>query len=116
MKHIEELSLIEGYEKVEESQYLSWVDQRSRVLDNKHKEEDLERKKQDRYQRKTFALRIFVLLCIYLLVVGILLALSGFSCISFSLSDTVLITLLGTSSANVITLFAIVTKYLFPRK
>nr|WP_314773241.1 hypothetical protein [uncultured Porphyromonas sp.] len=112
----EELSLIESYEKVEERQYLSWVDQQSRVLDNEHKAEDLERKKQDRDQRKTFALRIFVLLCVYLLVVGILLALSGFSCIPFSLSDTVLITLLGTSCANVIALFIIVTEYLFPRK
>jgi hypothetical protein len=116
MKHIAELSLIEDYEKEEEHQYSDLIKRRGLELDNEHKAEDLERKKQDRDQRKTFALRIFVLLCAYLLVVGILLALSGFSCIPFLLSDTVLITLLGTSCANVIALFAIVIKYLFPHK
>lgn len=83
-------------------------------LDNKHKEEDLRGKEQDREQRKAYALKIFWLLCIYLICVGGLVVLSGLSCVV--LSDAVLVTLLGTNCASVISLFAIVTKYLFPHR
>ena len=112
-----DLNLLGGAGREEEQQYsILRSKQRGMELDNKHKEEDLKGKAQDREQRKAYALKIFWLLCIYLFCVGVLLVLSGLSCAPFILSDTVLIALLGTNCASVISLFAIVTKYLFPHK
>ena len=42
--------------------------------------------------------------------------LHGFPCISFKLSDTVLATLIGSTTASVLGLFAIVANYLFPKR
>ncbi len=70
---------------------------------------------QDRDQRKAFAERIFSFVCYYMFSVFFILFLCG-SPNRFNLSDTVLVTLLGTTTANVIGLFVIVVKYLFSRK
>lgn len=70
---------------------------------------------QDRDQRKAFAERIFSFVCYYMFFVFLILFLCG-SQGRFHLSDTVLVTLLGTTTANVIGLFVIVVKYLFSRK
>lgn len=64
--------------------------------------------------RSIFAKNIFTLVCIYLIVVGVFLWLSGMTFKDFKLSDNVLITLLTTTSANIISLFVFVVKYLFP--
>lgn len=77
-------------------------------------------RKQDRKQRKEFASKIFYFLCVYMTVVFVLLLFAGIkglrSSLSFTLSDTVLLALLGTTTANVISIFIIVAKYLFPNK
>lgn len=64
--------------------------------------------------RVVFAKNIFTLVCIYLVVVGLFLWQSGMTFKDFKLSDKVLITLLTTTSANIISLFVFVVKYLFP--
>lgn len=64
--------------------------------------------------RSSFAKNIFTLVCIYLTIVGIFLWQSGMTFRDFKLSDKVLITLLTTTSANVIGLFVFVVRYLFP--
>lgn len=69
---------------------------------------------QDRAQRKEFAEKIFSFVCLYMFSVFLILFLCG-SPGSFKLSDTVLITLLGTTTANVIGILIIVVKYLFSR-
>lgn len=76
--------------------------------------EDYTSKKQDREQRKKFAAWIFGVVCVYILSVLTLLYIIGFS---FAyLTDTVLVALLTTTTANVIGLLVIVARYLFPRK
>ncbi|MCD8304507.1 MAG: hypothetical protein LUC86_06755 [Prevotellaceae bacterium] len=66
---------------------------------------------QDRKQRKNFAVVIFGMMCLYLAAVLALVYMCGLS--AAALSGTVLVTLLGTTTANIIGLFAIVTRYLF---
>lgn len=70
---------------------------------------------QDIEMRKDYARKTYNLVCIYLVVVGFFVF---FVCCpaEFTMSDAVLITLLGTTTATVIGLFAIVMNYLFPKK
>lgn len=70
---------------------------------------------QDRDQRKDFAERIFSFVALYMFAVFFILILSG-GPFNFRLSDNVLITLLGTTTANVIGILIIVVTYLFSRK
>lgn len=78
--------------------------------------EKLEGQKQDRDQRKEFAIRIFNFLSLYMFGVFFILIMSGIGCNNFYLSDTVLITLLGTTTATVIGVFNFVARYLFHNK
>lgn len=77
--------------------------------------EEYKGKKQDREQRKDFAERIFSFLVFYMATVGVFVLLSGVALNIFHLSDTVLVTMLGTTTANVIGIFIVVAKYLFPQ-
>ena len=76
--------------------------------------EELEGRRQDRLQRGDFSYHIFALLWFYLIsVLGIVISVaSGIA----KLSDPVLITLLSTTTANVIGIFYFVAKYLFHTK
>lgn len=75
---------------------------------------EVQSKAQDIVMRKEYAL-IFRFVCYYMFFVFIILFLSGTPS-SFKMSDSVLMTLLGTTTATVISLFAIVVNYLFPKK
>ena len=70
---------------------------------------------QDRQQRKEFADKIFDFVRNYMLFVCVVLFLKGITS-QFYLSDAVIITLLGTTTANVIGIWIIVVTYLFSRK
>lgn len=83
-------------------------------LENQSLEGDNLGDSQDRIQRKEFAERIFSFVSLYMFAVFFILFLSGGPG-SFKLSDTVLVTLLGTTTANVIGTLIIVVKYLFSR-
>lgn len=76
--------------------------------------EELESRKQDREQRKTFSFWIFIFICVYMAITLIVVILVGSSVLK--LSDKVSITLLSTTTANVLGLFVIVAKYLFHTK
>lgn len=78
--------------------------------------EELENKKQNRSQRKTYANKLFMLLCVYMALVFLVLFFCGFSLFGFTLSDTVLVALITTTTANVIGIFAFVVRYLFHSK
>lgn len=78
--------------------------------------EEYTSQRQDRVQRKQFADRIFTFVKWYMISISIMLLLNGYKYVAFSLSDSVLITLLSTTTANVIALFAFVAKYLFRTK
>ena len=85
---------------------------------NKLKEE-VESIKQDREERKVYAGKTFNLLCVYMVCVGILLLMSGFSGsekAKFHLSDPVLIAILGTTTTNILGIFYFVANYLFPKR
>jgi hypothetical protein len=88
---------------------------------------------QDISERKKYAARIFQLVATFLFVVVFIVWLHGvgsfyllnpfeggflkgpdFFEFSFHLSDTVIVTLLTTTTANVVAFFILVTKYLFP--
>lgn len=84
--------------------------------ENKLLVEELEGKKQDREQRKVFASRIFDFVSLYMFGIFFILVLSGINCNGFCLSDTVLVTLLGTTTATIIGVFNFVARYLFHNK
>lgn len=84
-------------------------------LDNDAKEGENRGDSQDRDQRKLFAEKIFTFVSLYMFSVFFILVLCG-SPSNFQLSDTVLVTLLGTTTANVIGILIIVVTYLFSRK
>lgn len=77
-------------------------------LEVKSKEQDISMRKE--YANKTFALVCLYMICIFLLIV------LACSPALFNMSDNVLMVLLGTTTVNVIGLFAIVMNYLFPKK
>ncbi|WP_303224030.1 hypothetical protein [Butyricimonas faecihominis] len=84
-------------------------------LENAAIEGENEGDSQDRKQRKEFADKIFDFVRNYMLFVCIVLFLKGITS-QFYLSDTVIVTLLGTTTANVIGILIIVVTYLFSRK
>lgn len=87
---------------------LNWLKKEEQKLKN-------EEKRQDINMRKVYADHIFTLVSLYMFAVFFILILNG-SPSSFHLSDTVLVTLLGTTTANVIGVLIVVAKYLFPNK
>lgn len=78
--------------------------------------EKLKSQQQDRDQRKEFALKIFNFVSLYMFGVFFLLVMSGVGTNDFHLSDTVLVTLLGTTTATIIGVFNFVARYLFHNK
>ena len=78
-------------------------------------EEDLWQVQQDREERKTYATRIFRLVCLWLSVIVALVVLQGFlgQCGWFRLSDSVLIAISTTTTASVTALPVVVVRYLF---
>lgn len=86
----------------------------SDALKNKAREEDIVNQKQNRELRKKYAGKLFWMICVWLtLIIGIL-VFQGVRIIH--LSNSVLITLITTTTANVAAFFLVVTKYLFPNK
>ena len=73
--------------------------------------ERLEGEKQYRNQRKEFAGSIFTAVMVYLFLTVLILLACG--CLNSHLSDTVLVALLTTASANVIGTLLVVVRYLF---
>lgn len=76
--------------------------------------EELESLKQDRRQRKVLSIALFIFMCVYMAVALLIVFLCGL--FVMYLSDTVLVTLLTTTLADVIGIFSFVTKYLYHNK
>jgi len=86
----------------------------SSEIENEKNLEELNSLIQDRKERKAFSSKLFIMLIIFLSSSLGILIMSGFEdYIDFKLSDAVLITLLTTTSANVIGIFLFVVRYLF---
>lgn len=73
---------------------------------------------QDLNERKTYASRIFVLICCWLGGMIGLLLLQGFLSVwgVFNLSEAVILAAIGGTTINVLGIFIIVVNYLFPRR
>lgn len=80
---------------------------------NKIRNEELENRRQDRAQCKVYADNLFTFLCFYMILVFFILYKSGSLYNSFELSDSVIIALITTTTANIIGIFAFVVRYLF---
>lgn len=76
--------------------------------------EELESLKQDRQQRKILSIALFIFMCVYMAVALLIVFLCGL--FVMYLSDTVLVTLLTTTLADVIGIFGFVAKYLYHNK
>lgn len=77
---------------------------------------DNEIKREDKEQRKLFGERMYSFVVYYMFFVGVVVLLAGSQWMGFYLSDAVLVTLLGTTTATVIGVFNFVMKYLFFKK
>lgn len=86
----------------------------SKRLENKLKKEELDGRKEDRRLRKTLSERIYTFATLYMFAIMGILLLCGLP-INFSLTENVLITLLGTTTANVIGVLMVVATYYFYR-
>ena len=85
-------------------------------LDNELRQAEIDDLVQDRDQRKQYAKNLFLLMVWWLIIVGGIVISNGAKGVPFKLSDFVLNTLIGTSTASILGLFAIVAKYLFHRR
>lgn len=75
---------------------------------------EIESIRQDNKMRKTFSILIFLFVVVYVILV---LALVYFISLGWvSCSDTIIVTLLSTTTANIIALFAFVARYLYNTK
>ena len=70
---------------------------------------------QDIRERRRYADKIYRLACWWLFAVLVLVVWAAQPDGYFRLSDAVLVTVLGSTTATVVTLFVIVVRYLFPR-
>lgn len=123
MKDKDLMSILSGENKMDETseeEHISLPKQASsdltieylRTQIDRLKEEN-EGLKQDRTLRKELGDKIYNFVSFYMFCVFFILVLSGIRCNSFTLSDTVLITILGTTTANVIGVLVIVATYYF---
>lgn len=88
----------------------------TKSLENNRLREELHDLKQDRDQRKTYGSRLYWLVVCWLSIIGLIVLLHGFAWVQFTLSVAVLTTLIGSTTASVLGLFAIVANYLFPKR
>jgi len=85
----------------------------SERIDLAKKKEDVRNKKQNRFERKKYANRIFKLIVWWLLFVGGVTVFQGIRPFGFELSTPVMLALIGGTTTNVLGIFYFVAKYLF---
>lgn len=95
---------------IREQQLESRHEQKKQELELKKINSDLKDKEQLRNQRHDFALYIFYFMCVCMVFIFSILAF----CID-RMSESVLIALIGSGTANVIALMMIVANYMFPK-
>ena len=94
--------------------------QEKEYLEGKRAEIELASVQQDIEERRKYAHRIFCLIVGWLIAVAVILFLQGFHVAihasAFSLPSSVLLATIGGTTASVLGIFVIVTKYLFPNR
>jgi hypothetical protein len=71
---------------------------------------------QDRSERQKYAHRVFCLVVAWLFAMGLVVVAQGLDLGGFALSDAVVLTLIGSTTASVVGIFLIVAWYLFPSR
>jgi hypothetical protein len=77
---------------------------------------EVDQAKQNLAERKSYAQKIFVMICLWLVAILSIVILTGFSAWGLKLSDSVIIALITSTTLNVAGFFLAVAKYLFPSK
>lgn len=77
---------------------------------------DLEAKRLDNDLRRSYCERLFQLLAGWLAFVALFVACASYKDSIFEASDAVILALLGTTTANVIGVYLVVAKWLFPTR
>ena len=95
---------------------VSRYNEETRSLENEELRQSIENLVQDREQRKAYGDRLFVLVKVWLGMIALIVLMHGCRYLPFELSTTVLATLIGSTTASVLGLFAIVANYLFPKR
>src|ERR1022692_193689 len=78
-----------------------------------------EGQKQDIQERKKYAQLFFYLSCAWLVAIVVIIMLQGFGAFwktPFKLSDSIVLAMIGSTTANVLGILYIVAKYLFPNR
>ncbi|MCE9552029.1 MAG: hypothetical protein K8T91_01450 [Planctomycetes bacterium] len=92
------------------------ADEENAKIEIQRKSLEVKSMSQDIDERKKYATMIFYLVCFWLLLVLLIVVYSGWDAYRVHVADSVLIALITGVSVNVIALFAIVAKYLFPKR
>ena len=87
-----------------------------RDIEEDRRQEMLKGLVQDREQRKTYSTRLFSLICVWIGLILLIVFLHGCEDVPFRLTQMELVTLIGSTTINVLGLFAIVARYLFPKR
>jgi len=77
--------------------------------------EDLNNRIQNRKLRLKFSYKIYNLMICYLAYVAVIIYLNAVEEVPLYISDNVIITMLGTTTATVVGLFYVVANYFFPK-
>ena len=92
------------------------IDEGNLSVEDRIAELELKSREQDIEHREKYANRLFWFVAVWVGLMLIIVLLEGSELVPFDLSDTVLTTLIGATTANVLGLFAIVANYLFPKR
>ena len=84
-------------------------------LESAHRRAVIAGLEQDTEERKKYAHRIFVLICIWIGCVFLIVAAQGIG-YHFSLAEGIVLAVIGTTTVNVLGIFYIVAHYLFPNR
>lgn len=94
----------------------SYAHRRKKLQDLESGDIDNQQKFDTLDARRTYAWRIFCLLCLWVTLTYATVIASGYEKCPIQLSDTVLLALITSGSVNIIGLFAVVLNYLFPKR
>lgn len=113
MDELKELSYLSPDSEKQTMQDLGSYHLSKMSLDDAHSKEDLRNKQEKREMRKRYAKLTFLLTCFWLATALLIVLLTGWHVWGFSLTQAELITLLSTTTANILGVLIIVMAYIY---
>lgn len=111
-----DLSVVIAPPLIEDKADVRLAEEEIDFFEKERKKIDLKGLSDDQKARKQWGERVFWLLVAWLVTVLVSVSFQGFGWLHFHLSDSVLIALISTTTANVLSLGYIVANYLFPKR